>query len=532
MKKLTARERARIERAVENGKTNAGWTRGRFFVFLVLAAAQALLYAGIAVSVAYRSFAGAALQAIVGGFAVATVCYILNKSERPFTKTGWILLILLFPAVGVPTYLLYGDGRATRGMRARIERAEKAISEAEKAFFKESVPFSGKTREDGLRVYLEKIAGAAAYTDGEITYYGDGAKLFAAMQEAIEGAEQFILAEYFIIKQGKLWTEFLKRLLERAACGVQVRILYDDFGCINSLPSRYAEYLESLHENVRCIAFNRVSPVLALRINNRDHRKMLIVDGKTAFTGGINLADEYIGEELRFGVWKDSGVRVCGGAVNGFTKSFFKLWNAFYPISEDVTAYFVEAEREKKENAGALIQPFDDSPLDKVGVGETVYADLIHRAEKYAYIFTPYLVLDEYLRGALCYAAARGVDVRIVTPGIPDKKTVYRLTRANYSALLRAGVKIYEYTPGFMHAKSVVCDGKYAVVGTINFDYRSLYHHFENGVYFTDKEAVAALERDCEETFALSALCTEEGLKRGFFGKLTDWVLRIFETLL
>lgn len=527
MKKLTARERARIERAVANGCYKEGWIRGRFFLFLTLILLQILFYACVVYSVIYGFGIGVAVQAVLGAASLFAAFCVLNGDAPSFSKTGWVLLLWLFPAISAPVYFLYGNGRATKGLRVRLAQARAEISQAEKGFFpqREEIQLA-----DSVGKYLQSYAAATAYTDGNVCYYDDGKKLCAAMQAAVDGAEKFILVEYFIIKQGKLWTDFLRRLLQRAACGVQVRILYDDFGCINFLPYRYAEYLEGLHENLRCVAFNRVTPVLALRINNRDHRKMLVVDGRVAFTGGINLADEYIGEELRFGVWKDTGVRVEGGAVNAFTKSFFCLWNAVYPQPERAEDYFVKTQA--SERGRGLIQPFDDSPLDRLGVGEGLYAELLGRAERYAYIFTPYLVLDEYLRGALCRAAARGVDVRIVTPGIPDKRTVFRLTRANYTALRQAGVKIYEYAPGFIHAKSIVCDGKYAVVGTVNFDYRSLYHHFENGVYFTDERAVAALVRDCEETFALSMLCTDSRLQRGVFGRAADWFLRIFETLL
>ena len=526
MKRLTLRERERIKKTVANGRYKEGWLRGRFFLFLLLVVLQLFLYACVAYSLINNARVGVAAQVIVGAISfVAAIC-VLNGDAPAFSKTGWILLLWLFPAFSAPVYFLGGNGRATKGLRTRLLRSRENLEREEKVFF-------GQREErcalDSVSKYLQNCAGAAAYTDGSVVYYDDGEKLFLAILEEISRAEHFILAEYFIIKQGKLWTEFLKRVLERAACGVQVRILYDDFGCMKTLPYRYAEYLEGLHKNVRCIAFNRVKPALALRLNNRDHRKMLVVDGRVAFTGGINLADEYIGEERRFGVWKDTGVRVTGGAVNAFTKSFFCLWNAVYPTPERVEGYFV---RSNGGNGEGLIQPFDDSPLDKTGVGEGVYAELLNRAEKYAYIFTPYLIVDEYLRSALCRAAMRGVDVRIVTPGVPDKKAVFRLTRENYAHLWQAGVRIYEYTPGFIHAKSIVCDDKFAVVGTINLDYRSLYHHFENAVYFTDESAVAALKRDCGETFALSTLRTAEGLKRGVFGKVADCFLRIFETLL
>lgn len=279
------------------------------------------------------------------------------------------------------------------------------------------------------------------------------------------------------------------------------------------------------------MTFNDVVPLLAVRMNNRDHRKMLVVDGKVAFTGGINIADEYINEKRRFGYWKDTGLKITGNAVRSFTQMFFYMWNAFRKDKENVTDYLLP-ETPAKEDTGVRIQPYDDSPLDNVSMGEAVYMDILERASRYVYIFTPYLVLDDSMRSAICRAALRGVDVRLVTPAVPDKKTVFRLTRANYGILMKAGVKIYEYTPGFIHAKSMVCDDECAVVGTINLDYRSLYHHFENAVYFSGSEAVAAVKRDCEETFAVSKQCTAENVKRGIIGKLVDSVLRVFETLM
>jgi cardiolipin synthase len=331
-----------------------------------------------------------------------------------------------------------------------------------------------------------------------------------------------------------MWNSICKLLVEKAMQGVQVRIIYDDFGCMMTLPPKYDRYLESLHENIKCMTFNEIVPIFAVRMNNRDHRKILVIDGKVGFTGGVNLADEYIAELPRFGYWKDTGLRITGGAVNSFIKMFFYMWNAFRQDKENLADYLVPTEGEQPlpSETSLRIQPYDDSPLDNLSIGENVYSDMINRAEKYVYIFTPYLILDDFMRKSLCQAALRGVDVRIVTPGVPDKKTVYRLTRANYSVLMKAGVKIYEYTPGFIHAKSMLCDDEQAVVGTINLDYRSLYLHFENAVYFKDCAAIAELKRDCEETFAMSTLCTPENTKRNVFVRARDSILRLFETLL
>ena len=297
---------------------------------------------------------------------------------------------------------------------------------------------------------------------------------------------------------------------------------------------------------IKCVIFNPFRPFLSSVQNNRDHRKMLVIDNDVAFTGGLNVADEYIGELIRFGNWKDSGVKVTGAAAQTFTVMFFDLWNAFNPEKKvDLAELLGEVEDSKKalqekqnssdeKYAGRknyFVQPFDDSPLDQKSDGEFVYLDIIHRASKYVYIFTPYLILPDTLRFALCSAAMRGVDVRIVTPAIPDKKLVFRMTRANYGVLMRHGVKIYEYTPGFIHSKSIVADDECAVVGSINFDYRSLYLHFENAVYFTDKAAVQAVRKDCEETFEISEIRTEENTKRTWLGRIVDAVLRFTDTL-
>lgn len=532
-RKISARKKKWIERTLANDRSYKVLLYNRFFLYLLAVLGQLVGYGLLIVLVVYASAIAVILQIAVFALEIAFVLYIINRSDRPSMKLSWIILILIAPVFGVPMYLLSGRGRPTRKMHKKIERA-KAENQArlDEAC---GVPplIEGEDRGDSITHYIAKQAGYPVYTDGDVTYYKSGEEMFPDMLSALNGAEKFILLEYFIIAHGKMWNEICKVLLEKATQGVQVRIIYDDFGCMMHLPPRYDEYLQSLHKNIKCMAFNEVVPFLAVRMNNRDHRKLLVVDGKTAFTGGINLADEYIAEKRRFGYWKDTGLKITGSGVRSFTQMFFYMWNAFRADKEDVATFVVSPKKSERVGEGMRlrIQPYDDSPLDNVSVGETVYVDMIYRAKKYVYIFTPYLVLDDFLRGALCNAATRGVDVRIVTPGIPDKKTTYRLTRANYGILLEAGVKIYEYTPGFIHAKSLLCDGESAVVGTINFDYRSLYLHFENAVYFSGCEAVRTLERDCHEVFSVSRLCTKENPKRSMIGRLFDSVLRVFETL-
>ncbi len=535
MKKLSQRKKKWIERTVANDRSNKRLLYNRFYLFVLLVLLQIAGFFYLQYLFTFHTRIGVILQAAVSILSLVCVLYIINKNERPTAKLNWILIILVAPVFGVPFYLYFGEGRPARKMKKRLGKAKAENARLIKEKYGEGELLIPQNRGEGLERYLLEYAAAPAHKDSKITYFESGEKTFPAMKEELKKAKKFILLEYFIIAHGKMWGEILKILLQKAEEGVQVRVIYDDFGCMTTLPPDYDRYLESLHENIRAMAFNEVVPVFALRLNNRDHRKILVIDGKVAFTGGINLADEYIGEVRRFGYWKDSGLRVCGAAANSFTRMFFDIWNAFRADEEEVVNYLVEpvnATIPPSNEEKSVIQPYDDSPLDGRSVGEYAYADMINRAVKYAYIFTPYLLPDEVIGGALVRAAERGVDVRIVTPGIPDKKAVYRLTRANYPPLLAAGVKIYEYTPGFIHSKSIVVDGESAIVGTINFDCRSLYLHFENGVYFTDPTAVAALKKDCEETFAVSKLCDKENTKRGLFGSLIDSLLRLFEGLM
>lgn len=540
MKKMNKRRKERIERNILRDRHYKVLIYNRFIITLLLVLLQIVVYALILVHY-YNGFRGVMITIDI--LALVCVLYIINRNEKPSSKLNWVIMILAAPVFGVPMYLLFGEGRPTYIMNRKITAAKrtnvKLLSEGDAAQ-------GGRDGETSR--YLSRYAGYPAFREGDVTYYPSGKEMFADMLAALDGAEKFILAEYFIIAGGVMWDEFRERLLKKAREGVKVLVIYDDVGSLFVLPPKYDRYLEYLHPNIKCFRFNPAVPVFTMRMNNRDHRKILVVDGKVAFTGGINLADEYIDEKVRFGVWKDTGVRVTGSAVDSFTVMFFNLWNAFRKDKEKTSDFLSGAPSgegaEGDAGAGAQtdlpatgdlsgpgIQPYDDSPLDRESVGETVYLDIINRARDYVYIFTPYLILDDFMRAAICNAAKRGVDVRIVTPGIPDKKTVFRLTRSNYAPLLKSGVKIYEYTPGFIHAKSMVSDDLCAVVGTINLDYRSLYLHFENAVYFSGCPAVLDVKKDGENVFAVSRPISIENTRRGFIGRLTDSVLRVFETL-
>lgn len=533
-KTISTRRKKRIEKNLRKDRSYKRLIYNRFFVTLGLV----LLQIALSLLFSFRLYndGGRITLVVIDAIAVVTILYIINNYEKPSLKIGWMIMILFLPVFGVSMYLIYGRGRPTRKINKKIAAAKaenvKAMPTAENA----DARVLAMGRKTEICRYLSSYAGYPSYDDGTVDYYPTGKAMYAEMFKTAETAEKFILAEYFIIESGKMWDPFLELLVKKAESGVKVRIIFDNVGSLFTLPPKYEKYLESLHPNIQAINFNPVTPVFTTRMNNRDHRKFLIVDGKTAFTGGINFADEYIDEKRRFGYWKDSGIKLTGKAVNCFTFMFFNLWNALKKSPEPLSDYLyfnqdnggMVATNEKREDF--FIQPYDDSPLDKESVGETVYLDLIYRAKERLWIFTPYLILDDFLRTAITNAAKRGVDVKIVTPKIPDKKTVFRLTRANYAPLLKAGVKIYEYTPGFIHAKSMLSDDT-AVVGTINLDYRSLYLHFENAVYFAGCEAVEALARDCEETFASSKQISPADVKRSFLGRLIDSVLRVFETL-
>lgn len=528
MKKLSKRRKKWIERTISNDRSYKVVLYNRFFMFLLFVVLQMVVFSLLLVSLAYNSNVGVIVHGVLSGLAVVFVIYLLNVDVNPSMRTSWIIVILIAPVFGVPMYLFNGRGRPMQRLRKKLQRAKAEIDEQAGQELQDATPVQG--REQAVTALVEKYAKYPVYTDGEVQYFASGEEMFPEMLAELERAEKYILVEYFIIAHGKMWNEILKILVEKAMQGVRVRIIYDDFGCIVTLPPDYEKYLEGLHENIKCVTFNEIVPFFSARMNNRDHRKMLVVDGKVAFTGGINLADEYINEKRRFGYWKDSGVKIAGSAVRSFVTMFFYLFNGIRQEREDVGEY-IEPIREKRAETGLQIQPYDDSPLDSLPIAETVYGDIIDCAKDYVWIFTPYLVLDDKMRDALCRASMRGVDVRIVTPAIPDKKTTYRLTRANYDVLIRAGVKIYEYTPGFIHAKSIVADDTRAVVGTVNFDYRSFYHHFENAVYFSDCKAVLDLKKDCLQTFAVSRERTKENYRRSAFGRLIDAVLRAFETL-
>lgn len=471
------------------------------------------------------------VSTLFGVLSILIILYIVRKDDNPAYKIVWIILIFVVPLLGGLLYVMFGNKRPARRMRekfARSMRATRPLLQQDGAVLNKLA-----ARQRATARYVAECGGYPVWENTSVTYYPMGEDMFAAMLRELEAAQHYILMEYFIIcEYSQMWQQILAVLERKARQGVQVRVMYDDIGSVALLPGGYWRQLEA--KGIQCLAFNPFVPLVSLVMNNRDHRKILVVDGHTAFTGGINLSDEYINLTHPHGRWKDTGVMLKGDAVWNFTLMFLQTWNAMRPQDEDFEAYrpgrYAPAPSGKPAPQG-FVQPFGDSPLDFEPVAENVYIDILAQAKDYVYITTPYLVISNEMQTALCLAAKRGVDVRLVTPGIPDKPTVFRLTRSYYAALLRAGVRIYEYTPGFVHAKSYLADDTVGVVGTINMDFRSLYLHFECGTLMYGCPALLDLKRDMHQTFAASHEVHLADCHTGFWGALLSAVLRVFAPL-
>ena len=469
-----------------------------------------------------------AIQTVLRILSLVAILFVIKSDMNPSYKIGWILLIAVLPILGGLMYVIFGNKRPTKTMRdmlnAQLQKSAEYLST------QESITGELDGGAAGLFKYLESSAGYPTAKDTAVRYYRVGEEMYADLIPELEKAEKFIFLEYFIIRPGVMWDSVLEVLKRKAAAGVDVRIIYDDMGCIDILPANYNTTLEGW--GIRTMAFNRFVPAVSLVMNNRDHRKITVIDGKVGFTGGINISDEYINVKERFGHWKDTGLMLKGPGVFNLTLMFLEMWNAFNKDGDNYADFIPESYVEKGGTDDGYVLSFSDSPLDNESVGESVYTDMLYQAKDYIYITTPYLAIDSELQTAMCMAAKRGVDVRMITPGIPDKKLVYRLTRSYYPTLLRAGVKIYEYTPGFIHAKSFVCDDELCVVGTINMDYRSLYLHFECGTLMYNNPEIKQVKRDDLETMEKCRKVELSDMKTNFIGELFDSFLRSIAPLM
>ena len=506
---------------------NVLFRRSTFLVIAILAQIMVLIWA-IAKFNDYFVF----FYLVNTILSIIIVIVILNNNMHPIYKLAWIIPILLFPVFGGLFYLLFGGSklgkRSKKKLKSITEETENLLTKMDSII--EEIESENRFAAQQAR-YIQNYANYPPYYNTESKYLKTGKENFKELKKQLRKAEKYIFLEYFIIAEGEVWDTILDILVEKAAQGVEVRVIYDDLGCLQTLPYKYDERLKN--QGIKVAVFNPLFPILSIKHNNRDHRKIAVIDGETAFTGGINLADEYINKIDRFGHWKDSGIMLQGAAVWNMTVMFLSMWRHLTGVKENINQYKADSYSTPKSKNDGYIQPFADSPLDNEAVGEMVYLNLIHKAEDYIYITTPYLILDNEMITALTAAAKAGVDVRIITPHIPDKWYVHLVTRSYYEILMASGVKIYEYEPGFIHSKTYIADDNYGVVGTINMDYRSLFLHFECGVWLYKCSNIQNIKDDFLTTLAACKRVSTEELKgQKWYKSLAGSILRIFAPLM
>ena len=460
---------------------------------------------------------------------IIIVIGIINRNDSPMFKIAWLIPVLAFPVCGALFYIMFGR---THLNKKNTEKLSAAYHSAD-GFFTENHELLSRIGSKAPHIareafYIMQSSKTDVYEFTETEYLCPGNLFYSKLIPEIKKAKSFIFIEYFIINDGVMWENIKQILSERQSRGVEIRVMYDDIGsAMSEVPPDFPLELQKL--GFKVAVFNPYKPSLDTFLNYRDHRKICVIDGKVAFTGGINIADEYIGEKNRFGYWQDSAVMLRGDAVNRITIMYLQLWTFTSGESPDYADYLADF----RANHDGFVIPFSDEPLFQDLVCENAYINLITNATKYVYICAPYLILDPNVCSALIRAAKSGVDIKIITPGTPDKKLVYYMTQSNYKDLIEAGVNIYEFTPGFMHNKTIVSDDEKAIVGTANFDYRSFYLHFENGVWLYGAKAVLQAKESFEDALALSDLVTREQLaETSWIKKLICSLLKVFAPLM
>ena len=460
---------------------------------------------------------------------IGTILAIVNRNMPPESKVTWILFAVV-PVFGFLLYLMIGERRLSKKEIQQLEKMDSMKFREDNSYdLRVELKQENKSAFGIVKSLLSMDHNADVYDGTASQYFSLGEEMFEAMLDDLRSAKKFIFLEFYIIDPGLMWNRILEILVDKVQQGVEVKLLYDDIGCMATLSGDYTKRLRKI--GIDAHKFNKVIPRMTVAYNNRDHRKILVVDGQVGYTGGINLADEYINHIVRFGHWKDGGVRLEGSAVKALTRLFLMNWYINRGEITDFDRYHFDSQR--VEGKGLYI-PYGSGPkpIYKEQVGKAVYQNIINQAIDYVYITTPYLIIDYDLTEDIKNAAMRGVDVRIVTPFIPDKKLIQIVTRGAYPDLLEAGVRIYEYTPGFIHSKNVISDDELAVVGTINFDYRSLVHHYENAVLMYQTESIADIKRDFEDLFDVSKEISLETLQNSWYQRLLKEIMQLFAPLL
>lgn len=459
-------------------------------------------------NIAFLSYLFSVLGAI-------SLIYVVNSDENPAFKLAWAIPICAFPVFGIALYFFVAFNSGNRVLQKRLDRR---IVETESYVQTDKRVKEQLKKEDGelrsISHYIQNQNHFPTYDNTKVSFFSLGEEKYEDLLVELEKAEKFIFLEYFIINSGKVWNSILDILKRKASRGVEVRVMYDGLCAMASLPFHYPQYLQGL--GIKAKMFAPIRPVLSTAQNNRDHRKILVIDGKVAYNGGINLADEYMNEKVRFGHWKDTAIKLEGDAVKSFTIMFLQMWNLAEKTEEEYEKYIPVKEKQGDglteqqmmaqvtHGREGYVIPFNDDPTNRLDIAKEVYLDIISRAEAYVHITTPYLIPDNELITALRFAARRGIDVKIIVPHIPDKKLMLAIARTYYPQLMDAGVQIYEYTPGFIHAKEIISDDYKAVIGTVNMDFRSMYEHFECATYLYRNSVIGQIEKDFQNTIERS----------------------------
>lgn len=461
------------------------------------------------------------------------VLWITSQPKNPAYKISWIILILLLPILGITMYFFFSQRSLTfkekkLGLQAYKKIAHFMLPTTSETPNVENMEHSAQLQS----TYIKGNSQYPLYANTQTKYYAMGQDFFADLLIELKKAEKYIVMEYFIVSEGVMWKSILDILIEKAAQGINVYFMYDDIGCMSTLPHGY--YKKMQERGIKTAVFNPLRPVLNSLFNNRDHRKITVIDGQTGFCGGNNIADEYINAKPRFGIWKDSHLMLKGDGVKALLAIFLHLWTyTAKDFSINLAVFDIPETKAAKVKSEGFVQPFADSPFTDVSLNEGILINMISRAQKYVYINTPYLVLGNELVAVLCTAAQSGVDIRVTVPHIPDKKMVFWVTQANYAQLIKAGIRIYEYTPGFIHSKTMVCDDKFGIVGTVNLDFRSLFLNFECGVWMYATSCLADMKKDFLDTAAISQeISYADTQNNPWYKRFAQALLRIFGPLM
>ena len=498
----------------------------RYVIAVLMVLMEIAVIIGAVFALCYRLPLFYALCVLTTGICIVNI---VASDDNPDYKAPWLICVIALPIVGFMLYLMFYSRKLKRRFIKRIKEVQAYAYE-----YDDTALFDQLRAEDPVAYsqakMLSEISDSHLFTNTDGTYFSSGEAMRDAMLEDLSRAERFILLEYFIIEQGCFWDSILEVLKSKASEGIDVRVIYDDIGCIGTLPGNYNRILNSY--GIKTVIFSKLRGSADSELNNRNHRKILVIDGVIGYTGGVNIADEYINEKHLYGHWKDGGIRLEGEAVKELTKMSlvsFGISSRHLPTLPE-NPY---PENAAKESHGYVV-PFGDGPrpLYKRNVAKAAIQNMLGAAVDYVYMTTPYLIIDNDLCSDIERAALRGVDVRIIVPHVPDKKLVFAMTRSFYHRLMDAGVKIYEYEPGFIHAKTYVADGRYALIGTVNLDYRSLAHHFEDGVWLYQAHCIAEVKRDLDRTVAVSTRVTPEMLKSGRISRIFRSLIRIFAPMM